>query len=77
MLDDARERARERAATEADRQTNALRAELGEFAWKTLEEYFPEQAKARRRRQRLRALAVGVVVGLGARAAVRWWFGRR
>lgn len=63
--------------TEADRQAGVLREELGHLAWDTLEEYFPEQAKARRRRHRLRMLAVGVVLGLAARAAVRMWLRRR
>lgn len=74
MLDEARQRARQRAEFEAERQANALRAELGTRAWEALEEYFPEEAKARRRRQRLRALIAGVALGLGVRAAITWWF---
>lgn len=74
MLDEARAQARERATTEAERQAEALRTQMGERAWDALEAYFPEEAKARRRRQRLRALIAGVALGLGVRAAVRWWF---
>ena len=73
MLEHARDRARERATIEAERQADVLRDELGELAWDTLEAYFPEQAKARRRRQRLQALAAGVAIGLGVRAVVRWF----
>lgn len=74
MLDEARERATERAAIEAERQADALRTELGTRAWETLETYFPEEAKERRRRERIRALVAGVALGLGIRAVVRWWF---
>lgn len=75
MLDEARERARERATIEAERQADALKAELGTRAWETLEAYFPEEAKARRRQQWIRAMVVGVALGIGARAAISWWFG--
>lgn len=76
MLDDAREQARERAVIEAERKANTLRDEFGELAWDTMEEYFPEQAKARRRQQRVRALAIGLVVGLAVRTFASRWLGR-
>lgn len=74
MLDEVRAQARQRATTEAERQADELRAQLGTRAWETLEEYFPEEARARRRRQQIRALVAGAAIGLGIRAVITWWF---
>lgn len=62
-LQATRERAKRRARVTAQLKADEAREELGRLAFDTLEDYFPEQARARRRQNRLQLIVVGVVVG--------------
>ena len=59
-----RQRAKRRAKEEARRQRENAKAEIGEWAFDTLESYFPEQAAARRRQTGAMTFVVGVAVGV-------------
>lgn len=63
QLQATRERAKQRAQATAQLKADEAKEEFGRLAFDTLEEYFPEQAKARRRQDRLQFIMVGVAVG--------------
>lgn len=73
------QRARQRSSQEIDSRTEELqnelgtfvRSELGEFALDAVEQFFPEQTRARRRQRLTRAFVVGVLVGAVAKTALR------
>ena len=59
-----KEEAKRRAQATAQKKANEAKEELGRRAYDTLEEYFPEQARARRKQNRLQLIMVGVAVGI-------------
>ena len=61
---------RDRARTTAQRQKELAKHELGRRAFETLENYFPEEAKARRRRSGMTLFLVGLAAGILLRHAV-------
>ena len=72
------QRVRQRSSQEIDFRTEELgdevgtfvRSELGEFAHDAVEQFFPEQTRARRRQLLTRAFVVGVLVGAVAKTAL-------
>lgn len=72
------QRVRQRSSQEIDSRTEELgdelgtfvKSELGEFAYDAVEQFFPEQTRARRRQQFTRAFVVGVLVGAVAKTAL-------
>lgn len=63
QLQATKERTKRRAQTTAQLKADEAKEELGRLAFDTLEEYFPEQAKAKRQQNRLQLIMVGVAVG--------------
>jgi len=62
MLESAQTEAKVRARRPAQQTADEARSELGEWAFETLEEYFPEEAQQRRRQERVTVL-VGAALG--------------
>jgi ferric-dicitrate binding protein FerR (iron transport regulator) len=60
----ARAKAKEQARASAQQQADMAKEQLGELAFKTLEQYFPKQAKTRRRQHSGKTLLLGVVIGV-------------
>lgn len=56
-------RAKKRARSEAQRQASYAKDEFGRMVADAVEEYFPEETRARRRRMARRAFFAGVAVG--------------
>lgn len=63
--------AKQRARMEADRQTEQLKARLGEYAIEAVEEYFPEQYRAKRRAELAQVFVGGLLLGLLVRELLR------
>lgn len=61
MLEQTREQTADRAQTE--RRVRSFKEKFGTILLDTMEEYFPDQTRARRQRSAARAFAVGIVVG--------------
>lgn len=53
-----------------DEQTEVIKHEVGRLALNLVEDYFPDETKARRRTLAKRAFVVGVVVGMLLRHAM-------
>lgn len=63
-FDQAKVRYEDRAREKVQQRADRAKEELGRRTFERLEEYFPEQARARRRQNGARAFLVGVAVGI-------------
>lgn len=70
-IENTQSRARQRAQTVARQKVDDAMEEFGRLAFDTLEERFPEQAKARRRQERVQLLVAGFVAGFLLRHFLR------
>lgn len=64
QLQMTKEEAKRRAQETAQQKANEAKEEFGRRAFETLEEYFPEQTRARRKQNSLQMLMVGVAIGI-------------
>jgi len=70
MLETTTEKTKERARGMAEEKADDVWAELGRLVFEILEEYFPEEAKARRQQNQMQILFVGIVIGFLLRHSI-------
>lgn len=64
MFEQTRQRVKDRARQETNRQLETAKTELTRFALEVLEKQFPERMKHRRRRHVLEGFLAGIAVGI-------------
>lgn len=70
MLERTRDRLREMAKEEAEKQAETAKHEVGEIVIDATDQYFPDEVKARRRRDIARGFLVGVGTGVALHYAL-------